>query len=113
MEQPVRKILRIDASARQKNSYSRAITNMLINKLNEAWPEAVVVERDIYKDSHFLSEAMVEGMASSANTQKDDFLLPVSDLLIQELLSTDILVLAVPMYNFTIPAALKAYIDLV
>lgn len=98
----MKQILRIDASARHKNSYSRALTDRLMNRLIDYYPDAKITNRDIYTDSHFLSEAMAEGMTSA-----------MSDSMIEELLSTDILVLAVPMYNFSIPAALKAYIDLV
>lgn len=39
--------------------------------------------------------------------------LSLSDRLVQELMEADVLVISVPLYNFTIPAALKAWIDLV
>jgi FMN-dependent NADH-azoreductase len=109
----MKQILRIDASARYKNSYSRALTDRLMNRLTESYPGAHVVTRNIYTDTNFLSEAMVNGLASPANATNDELRLAASDLLIDELISTDILVLAVPVYNFSIPAALKAYIDMV
>lgn len=98
----MKQILRIDASARHKNSYSRALTDRLMKRLIESYPGANVANRDIYTETHYISESMAEGMSSA-----------ISDSMIEELLSTDILVLAVPVYNFSVPAALKAYIDLV
>src|SRR5690349_2712998 len=101
----MKQILRIDASARNKNSYSRALADKLIVRLLECHPGANVLKRDIYNDCYFLSESMIEVTTSGNNT--------IADTLIDELLATDILVLAVPVYNFSIPAALKAYIDMV
>ena len=46
-----------------------------------------------------------------ARTKEQKELLSVSEALIAELLSADILVLGVPMHNFSIPAALKLWID--
>lgn len=105
MQQEIKKILRIDASARFLNSYSRALTGKLVNALTHTYSHSIVQERDIYKDVKFISEAMME--------EKDSTKCSLRENLIQEFLSTDILVLGAPVYNFSIPAALKAYIDLV
>lgn len=106
MQQELKKILRIDASARLLNSYSRILTGKLVNALTHTYPHTIVQVRDIYKDVRLLSETMISSETIDADCS-------LRENLIQEFLSTDVLVLGVPVYNFSIPAALKAYIDLV
>lgn len=106
MQQELKKILRIDASARLLNSYSRALTSKLLNALTHNFPHNIVLDRDIYKDVRLLSETMLSSETIDADCS-------LRENLVHEFLSTDILVLGVPVYNFSIPAALKAYIDLV
>lgn len=112
MQTPVR-ILRIDASARHRQSFSRAITTKLMAKLHTLYPGAITRERDIYTDLPFLSESMITQMDAGANSAGLTMEMQYSDMLVKELQETDILVLGVPVYNFAIPASLKAYIDLV
>jgi FMN-dependent NADH-azoreductase len=106
MQQELKKILRIDASARLSNSYSRNLTGKLVNALTHSYPHMTVQVRDIYKDVRLLSETMISSGIIDADCS-------LRENLVEELLSTDLLVLGVPVYNFSIPAALKAYIDLV
>jgi FMN-dependent NADH-azoreductase len=106
MQQEIKKILRIDASARMLNSYSRVLTGKLINALMNNFSHAIALDRDIYKDARLLSETMISSETIDADCS-------LRDTLVQELLSTDMLVLGVPVYNFSVPAALKVYIDLV
>lgn len=113
MKHSVNRILQIDASARKNGSYSRKLTNKLVGRLKEIYPHATHHERDVYQDVRFLNEAMVENMATSKNGTSDQGHLSVSDELVRELLRADVLVLGVPVYNFSIPAALKAWIDLI
>jgi FMN-dependent NADH-azoreductase len=106
MQQEIKKILRIDASARLLNSYSRALTCKLVYALTHNFSHAIVLDRNIYKDVRLLSETMISSETIDADCS-------MRENLVQEFLSTDVLVLGVPVYNFSIPAALKAYIDLV
>lgn len=108
------RILRIDASSRTDGSYSRDLTNAFITKWLERHPDDQVVVRD-------LVAAPVPPIASDTikgfYTPADQMDIPLraatalSDLLIHEMRSADVLVLSVPMYNFSIPSALKAWID--
>jgi FMN-dependent NADH-azoreductase len=78
-------------------------------------PGAIVAERDASTGLSFIDENWL-----GANWTPDEernaakkSLLALSDTLIEELEQADIIVLGVPMYNFAIPAALKAWIDLI
>lgn len=107
------KILRIDASARVEASRSREIADLIENKLLQLHPNAEVVVRDIIQNPiPHISEEEIEAFESTQPpTDEQKQLLQLSDVLIDELLAADILLLSVPMYNFSVPSAFKAYID--
>jgi FMN-dependent NADH-azoreductase len=106
-------VLRIDSSARYTDSVSRRLTGRLTEQLVRAG--AQVVERDLGGGVPVVDEMAVGAYFTPPDqrtaAQVDS--LTRSDELVSELLSADLLVLGVPMYNFTVPAALKAYFDLV
>ncbi|MDN5216057.1 NAD(P)H-dependent oxidoreductase [Fulvivirgaceae bacterium BMA12] len=110
-----KKILRIDASSRKEGSYSRLLTNQLIAQLQANFPEAEVIRRDLTDGVPFVSDEMVKGMLTVGASKSESVkkALKTSDELIEEIKMIDILVIGVPIYNFGIPAALKAYIDLI
>ncbi len=104
-------ILRIDASARRTGSVSRDLTDRIVGR----FPDATVINRDLATALPLIDEAWV-----GANfTPKDDrsadqtARLAQSDTLIAELRAADTLVIGVPIYNFGVPAAFKAWVDLV
>ncbi|MEO1619697.1 MAG: NAD(P)H-dependent oxidoreductase [Cyanobacteria bacterium J06632_3] len=109
------KILKIDASARYENSISRQLTGELVERIQEKYPDAEVVARDVAKGLPFVDEAMVTAYNTPAEdrTEAQNALLKPSDELVEELKSADTLVIGCPIYNFSVPAVLKAYIDLV
>ncbi|MGB3572272.1 MAG: NAD(P)H-dependent oxidoreductase [Phormidesmis sp.] len=110
------KILRIDASARYENSVSRQLTDELIGKLKEQHTDIEVVVRDVAKGLPFVDEAMVSAYNTPAEdrTEAQKELLQPSNDLVKEIQSADdVLIIGCPIYNFSVPAALKAYIDLV
>ncbi len=109
------KILRIDSSARYTNSVSRQLTDELVGKLKEEYADAEVVVRDVAKGVPFVDEAMVAAYNTPAEdrTEAQRAILQPSDELVEELKSADTIVIGCPIYNFSVPAALKAYIDLV
>lgn len=104
-------ILRVDASARRSASSSRALTDALIARLGSA----AVVSRDLSDALPFVTENWVHANftdeAERTDEQKAE--LELSDRLVAELFAADILVIGSPVYNFGIPAALKAWIDMV
>ena len=104
-------ILRVDAIARRNGSSSRALTDALIARLGAA----AVVSRDLTEALPFVTENWVHANFTDAaeRTEEQKAELALSDLLVAELFAADILVIGSPVYNFGIPAALKAWIDMV
>jgi len=107
------RILRIDASARIEGSRSREIADLIENRLLQLHPNTEVVVRDIIKNPipHITDEEIEAFETTQPLTNEQKQLVQLSDELIDELLAAEILVLSVPMYNFSVPSALKAYID--
>lgn len=107
------KILRIDASARVEGSRSREVAELIEKKLLQLHPDAEVVVRDIInKPIPHITHAKIEAFETTQPlTDAQKPLVQFSDELIDELLAADILLLSVPMYNFSMPSAFKAYID--
>jgi len=110
----VNQILIVESSPREVESASRKLTRKVRERLEVQYPEAKVVERDLAKDRlPHLDQATLKAMTThdpvEAESLKD--VLHLSDQLTDELLSSDLLVIASPMWNFGIPSSLKAWID--
>ena len=105
-------ILRIDASARREGSYTRRVADELIAAL--AGAEDIVVTRDLLDGIPLLNEAATSQLASPVEERTPDAAptLAVSDQLIEEFDNADAVVISLPIYNFGVPAALKAWADL-
>ncbi len=109
------KILHITASIRAEESISNALGNSLIQKL-AGNAEATVTTRDLSQnDLPFVSaerfEASLTPAADRTPAQAD--LAAIADTLIAELVAADTIVISAPIYNFGVPASLKAWADLV
>ena len=108
-------IFRIDASANVSASNSIKLGDELIDKLIATYPDAQVNQRDLNQQLSFVDESWIGAnftpvdQRSEAQQQRLDF----SDQLIAELKLADHIILTTPMYNFGVPATLKAWIDLV
>jgi FMN-dependent NADH-azoreductase len=112
---PVR-VLRIDTSPRHTDSISRRLGNRLLDNLRGRHGNLHITRRDLDK----APLPFVNGDWITANFTAPDQrsawqqnALAVSDRLVRELMDTDLLLIGVPLYNFSIPAALKAWIDMV
>ncbi|QFT30997.1 FMN-dependent NADH-azoreductase [Labrenzia sp. THAF82] len=108
-------ILHIDASARAEGSVSRELTETLVKSMLEKCKDTRVLRRDVSQGLPFLDEAWVEANFTDTASRTSDqrMKLALSDTLVNELKSADTIVIGTPIYNFSIPAALKAWIDLV
>ncbi|MEM9842941.1 MAG: NAD(P)H-dependent oxidoreductase [Pseudomonadota bacterium] len=109
-----RNILHIDASARIDGSYSRALTAQLVEKLKE--PGGDIVHRDVgLNPLPVVTQDWVGAnfTPDEARTEAQRETLALSDVLIEELKAADVLVIGAPVYNFGVPASLKAWIDLI
>ena len=109
------RILRIDASVNSNTSNSKKLGDELIARLGALHPGAIVQQRNLNQDIHYIDEAWVAanltpvGQRSEAQQQR----LAYSDSLIDEIKQADSIVVTTPMYNFGIPATLKSWIDLI
>lgn len=106
-------ILRVDASMRNEGSVSRVLADKLVARLATA--DSTITERDLAKGIDLIDEAWIGANftdpADRTDTQKAA--LAKSDALVQELREADTLVITAPVYNFHVPAALKAWIDMI
>lgn len=108
------RVLIIESSARLQDSVSRQLTRDFISQWQAANPADQISVRDLalnpvpHLDSHLLGGWMKpEAQRSGEEVQA----LARSNELTDEVLAADVLVLAAPMYNFTIPSTLKAWLD--
>ena len=108
-------ILRIDSSMRQHGSVSRDLAKVTVAKLRAELGDSEIVWRDLKSGIGYVSNAWRDASLSSAaaRTAEERALLAQSDALKSEVDRADIIVFAVPIYNFSIPAALKAWVDMV
>ena len=108
------KILSIQSSARNGGSHSRALSQTLIDKLTLGGDHSVVV-RDLADHPSLLDETWLTANWTSADdrSQEQKDVLAQSTSMIDEVKDADVLVIGVPIYNFSIPGALKAWIDLI
>ena len=107
------KLLHVDSSILGDNSVSRAISAAIVSRLRETHDGLEVLRRDLAATpvSH-LSGAYLAGQ--SADVQHDQAMqeeLSLGGAVLEEFLGADIVVIGVPMYNFTIPSQLKAWVD--
>ncbi|MBV9462129.1 MAG: FMN-dependent NADH-azoreductase [Bradyrhizobium sp.] len=106
------KLLHIDSSVLGPHSVSRQVSSAIVDRLRQATPGLEVAYRDLtttplvhLSGSHL---AAMQGAPSSAEVQAE---LAAGHAVLEEFLAADIVVLGAPMYNFTIPSQLKAWID--
>lgn len=105
-------ILHIDSSARTQQSFSRKLTQEFVETWLKLHPEDTLTYRDLNTTPlPFLDERWVAAAFSPEQAEEHKMALTISNLLIDELVAADVLVLGVPVYNLSVPAIFKAYID--
>ncbi|NBF02033.1 FMN-dependent NADH-azoreductase [Pseudomonas sp. Fl5BN2] len=108
------KLLHIDSSILGDNSASRQLSHTVVEAWKAAQPGAVVTYRDLAGDAinHFSAATLVAaGTAAELRDAAQKHEAELSAQTLAEFLDADAVVLAAPMYNFTIPTQLKAWID--
>ena len=108
------RVLRVDSSARLEGSNTRTLTGALVQRLLDTGAATDVIERDVAREPlPFVDAAWVGANLTPAETrdaaQRER--LAQSEALVEELFAADFLVIGAPVYNFGVPAALKAWID--
>jgi len=105
----MKRILHISSSPRGAASSSIMLANRIIEKIQNLHPGSTVVVNDTTeKDYPHLDSALINAYRA---TEKPENVLEQSDAAVQELFDADVIVIGVPMYNFSMPSALKAWID--
>lgn len=107
--QLAKKVLLVAASALGNDSTSLKIGHDVIGALNET----EVKTRDLSQGLETINQAWVNAnfTEQASRSEAQNLILANSDELIAELLWADVLVIASPIYNFSVPSALKAWID--
>jgi FMN-dependent NADH-azoreductase len=109
-------ILHVTSSARGNASYSNRVAVQVIDELSARNPGAAVTVRDLAREPlPHIDDDFVAATRSLAGPQTDHqrAQLAQSDALVDELIASDVIVIAAPMINFTIPSTLKTWIDYV
>jgi len=108
-------LLRIDASARHDDSVTRKLGDEFERRWLAAHGAAQVQRRDLSQPLPQLDAAWVAANLTdpAERDAAQRAVLALSDRLIAELQQADAVLVTVPLYNFAVPAAMKAWIDLV
>lgn len=112
----MKQVLMIDVSPRGKDSASRAVADTLAARLACLYPSAKRIRRDLTDQPlPHLDDVTLRAISTKDPTEAERLkgAARLSDQLTDELLDSDLLVIATPMWNFGIPSVLKAWIDLV
>jgi FMN-dependent NADH-azoreductase len=107
------KLLHIDSSVLGPHSVSRQVSAAIVDRLRQTTPGLEITYRDLttaplahLSGAHL---AAAQGMVSADPAVQQD--LATAQAVLAEFLATDIVVIGAPMYNFSIPSQLKAWID--
>ena len=107
-------LLRIDASIDERGSRSRAITTAFDEAWRQRGPEFTVTRLDLHRDPvphlsdpalHWAPRLRQEGAAPSPDSER------VQQRILEQLFAADVLLLGVPLYNYSLPSTLKAWLD--
>lgn len=108
------RILRIDSSSRIEDSHTRKLADYFQTTWLDKYPQDLIVKRDLVKTQlPHLSNTAIAGFYTPEEQQTLEMkqAIALSDELVEELQSVNILLISVPIYNFSVPSALKAWID--
>ena len=107
-------LLVVETSPRGDSSISRNMTRRFVSQWQDAHPGGKILWRDLAEtDLTFVSAPWLQAYftPSERHTVEMKEVLRLSDHLVAELLATDHIVIATPVDNYNVPAALKAWVD--
>lgn len=98
------KLLHLDSSALGTNSISRELSAAVVAQQRLLHPDLQVSYRDLDQDPipHLTGQSLAQADATEA---------AAAEQVMQQFLDADVIVIGAPMYNFSIPSTLKAWID--
>ena len=106
------KLLHLDSSVLGPHSVSRQVSAAIVDRLRKATPGLEITYRDLTLTplAHLSGSHLAAGQGAPAEAAlRED--IAAGQAVLSEFLAADIVVLGAPMYNFTIPSQLKAWID--
>lgn len=109
-------VLHLDASILGDHSVSRQLTQQIVEALRLGTADLTVTHRDLVADPVPVSDGALlaaRGTPADARSTAQQALVAQADTAIAQLFAADLLVIGAPMYNFSIPSQLKAWIDLI
>lgn len=110
----MKKVLIINASVREEKSHSRQLTQNFIENWKKKHPNDLFTFREVGLniispiDENWIASAFI---SPDKRTELNQEGVKFSNELVRELKENDIYVVGTPMYNWSIPSGLKAYID--
>jgi FMN-dependent NADH-azoreductase len=109
------KILHLDSSVSGAQSVSRPLSKATAAKLVANNPGAEVSYRDLVAEPlrHYTAVLRVHGITLDVATPEQKHELETGETILAEFLAADVVVVGAPMYNFSIPSQLKAWVDLI
>ena len=110
----MRKVLVINSSTRDEKSHSRELTKLFVETWSKNYPGDTYIYREVGLTPvpHITNEWIGASFTKVEDrTEENQKPLNLSNILVKELKETEIYVIGVPMYNWSIPSGLKAYID--
>ena len=108
-------ILEVSSSGRRKDSVSRMLSQDIIDAIQSQHEATTVTRRDLADNIELVDESWIGANFTDEadRTAEQRARLASSDALVTELQQADIVVIGAPIYNFGVPAALKAWIDMI
>ncbi|WFL76523.1 NAD(P)H-dependent oxidoreductase [Altererythrobacter arenosus] len=107
-------ILRIDSATTGEQSISRRLTQMITDHYAAKNPEAQIVTRDLVSEPlPHIDPITTKAIRTPTETHEEAVraAYPAQRAVLDEFLASDVVVIGAPMYNFSIPSQLKAWLD--
>lgn len=108
------RLLVVQTSPRGAQSVSRQMTQRFLAAWRASHPDGLIVHRDLADSAPpFVSARWLQAYFTPPPAQSEAMKeeLQLSDVLVGELLAADHLVISTPVYNYNVPASLKAWVD--
>jgi FMN-dependent NADH-azoreductase len=113
LEDLTMKLLHLDSSILGGNSASRQVSAAIVDQLAKATPGLDIVYRDLAAQPllHLSGEHLAAARGAVPESPATQMDVAASQTALEEFLAAEIVVIGAPMYNFSIPSQLKAWID--
>ncbi len=114
-DKPALKVLTVQGSGRTAGSVSRMLTADIVAAIEDRAGAITVVERDLADGVPFVDEAWIAANFTPEEDRSPEqrATLAASDEFVEELKAADVIVIGSPIYNFGVPAAVKAWVDMI